>query len=295
MNTNIDVFEINTVIDGIPIGIDIPNAATFKSTHFHPYYEIHFIIAGQYNINIKDETIADNIDNIIVVYAGDIIIIPPKIPHSITPADNAAVYERTAFWFDIGKLTNKSKKSFVLSTLSSVRDITIINKNIVLVNRIKTVKPEIENKKPGYVEFIRNEVVNIMILLCRHINETFTQTTSGQYNKKNIVLTIKNYINANYGGECTLKKLAEYLHISDKHLNQLVQKFYSRSFTRLLLETRMSMANYLIKENDGMSFREIAEKTGYTSISAFYHAYNKFYGFNPTEYKKRVKGNSENI
>ena len=273
-----DNMEIDTMIDGFPVRIDMTdNAGSFAGIHFHPFVEIHFIIAGQYKVHTNDA--------VMMAYAGDVAIIPPELRHSVIPADNATQNDRASFWLDTGKLTIKHKPSFILGSLHDIRDITIINKSANLINMINTVRYEIECKKPHYVELIKNEIINIMILLCRSTNEAYKQIKIGQYSRKNIILSIKSYINANYGGDCTLQKLAKELNINERHLNKLVHKFYSCNFRQLLLDTRMSMANYLIEESD-MSFRDIAAKTGYSCISAFYNAYKKFYGITPADFKK---------
>jgi len=273
MNIIIDNLEMNAVIDGFSVGITISDGTgSFTGIHFHPFFEIHFILAGQYKINAGNR--------IMTVYAGDVIIMPPEMPHNITPAGNAGVYDRTAFWFDTGKIAKKQKTSFILDTFFNVHDIALISKDAELINMISAVRTETENKKPSYIEFVKNGLINIIILLCRHINEAYDQTQSGQYSRKNIILSIKSYINANYSGECTLKKLSEELNICERYLYRLVCKSYSRNFRQLLLETRMSKANYLIEDSD-MSFREIAAKTGYSSVNAFYNAYGKFYKMTP--------------
>ena len=276
--TNMDNMAIDTLIDGFPVGIDMTDSAgSFTGIHFHPFIEIHFIIAGQYKIHMNG--------SIMMVYTGDVIIIPPELRHSLTPAGDAAHYDRASFWLDTGKLTKKNKPSFILDSLCDIRDITIINQSLYLINMINTVRNEMEYKKPHYIEFIKNEIINIMIYLCRSINEAYNQIQVGQHGRKNIILSVKSYINANYAGDCTLQKVAKELNLNERHLNKLVHKFYSRSFRQLLLDTRMSMANYLIEESD-MSFREIAAKTGYSGTSAFYNAYTKYYGKTPADFKK---------
>jgi transcriptional regulator GlxA family with amidase domain len=148
---------------------------------------------------------------------------------------------------------------------------------------------EINNKKPYYIEFVKNEVLNMMILLCRYIHETPDQKSTEQHSKKNIAISIENYISENCSGDCTLENLAKELFMSRRQLSRLVYKFYSRSFRRLLLETRMSKAQWLLEKNS-MSLSEIAEKTGYSTATSFCRAYAGFYGMTPMEYKnKQVK------
>ena len=285
MNRNIDNLKIDVVIDGFPIEVNISEVVgAFTGIHFHPFFEIHFIVAGQYRINLSDNMP----NNEMIVYSDDIIIVPPEMKHSIIPVGDAGTYERTSFWVDFGKLANKNKSSFILNAFTDIRDIVIINQFSELIKMINTVRCEIEHKKTYYLEFVKNEIINIMILICRNINQYTGGHLAVSTAKKNIIVSIKNYINANYSGKCTLKKLSNELYMSERQLSQLVRKYYSRSFRQLLLETRMSMANYLIKENN-MAFCEVAVKTGYGSIEAFYHSYSKFYGMTPTEYMKRVK------
>lgn len=279
---NTENLQIDAIIDGFPVGISInnsimENAELLTYPHFHHYFEIHFILAGQYKVGAGGKSI--------ILYEGDVMIIPPEMTHCLTPVGESGEYERTDFGFDTGTLTNKHKASLILSIFFNAKDIIIINKKPDLANIMNEIYLEINKKKPYYIEFVKNEIIHIMILICRYIHETYDRQLSGQYSIKNIIISIESYINTNYGGECTLENLSEELHISRRQLSRLVYKYYSRSFRRLLYETRMSVANWLLEEKD-ISLSEIAEKTGYNTVSAFHHAYKNFYSVTPAEYKK---------
>ncbi|MBO5408762.1 MAG: helix-turn-helix transcriptional regulator [Clostridia bacterium] len=81
---------------------------------------------------------------------------------------------------------------------------------------------------------------------------------------------------------CNKRQLADKIGVCERQLTRILQETYNSSFSAILLESRMNMAQAMLKDG-AKSVGEIAESVGYTSLTSFRTAYKKFFG----EYPKK--------
>ncbi len=86
---------------------------------------------------------------------------------------------------------------------------------------------------------------------------------------------IMRYLDAHYNQSITLASVAEYLGISTKQVQRVVQKETNRTFLEELTARRMQAARYLEK-NTTMTSAEIAHYVGYNSYSGYWKARKKY-------------------
>lgn len=86
----------------------------------------------------------------------------------------------------------------------------------------------------------------------------------------------------------TLKKVAEYIHVSTPYLSNLFKLEKGFNFGDYLLEIRMKKAMEELREAD-MKTYEVCEKVGYNNPQYFSICFKKFTGYTPAEYKKQFK------
>lgn len=85
----------------------------------------------------------------------------------------------------------------------------------------------------------------------------------------------------------TLADIAESLHISERAIQKKLKE-KNTSFNELYSEIRMEQAkNYL--QNNRLNISQVAQKMGYSDISAFSRAFKKNTGMSPNSYKKSKK------
>lgn len=71
-----------------------------------------------------------------------------------------------------------------------------------------------------------------------------------------------------------LSDLAARLYLSEKQTERLVLKHTGQTFKQKLSDTRVAMANVLIRETE-MPLHKVAEYVGYSSYSGFWKALQK--------------------
>jgi AraC-like DNA-binding protein len=248
--------------------------------HTHPYFEIHFIIHGENRVRFPNSTITAD--------TGDILIVPPEQPHCFVPVANTGGHKRAAFWADLNIMGVKSTDRFIFDTLYSLKGIVCITDSFGGIHAVEEIQSEIIGKKPCYETMLINAFSRLLIQLCRCIENNSLKGMQENEARKSRMLLIEEYLQKNYKGDCTIKEMANHLHISRRQLTRLIHGLFGKSFRRMLLELRMSMANWLIEEKDA-AFEEIANEVGYGSLAAFYHAYLEFYGCTPGEHRKHSR------
>ncbi len=82
----------------------------------------------------------------------------------------------------------------------------------------------------------------------------------------------------------TKEKLADILNVNRNILSNCIKEAYDQTYTQYITALRLNASILLIKENPNIDLHIVAESVGYGSYSAYYRAFVKYFGINPTEY-----------
>lgn len=93
------------------------------------------------------------------------------------------------------------------------------------------------------------------------------------------------FIKDNLSSSMTLASVAEYLHISSRHLSRLFQQELGMSYMDFVQQERMRRAVQLLLYSS-LSVSEIAEKTGFASVHYFTRSFSRLKGVPPGKYRK---------
>jgi len=255
------------------------SGASPGNLHGHPFYEIHIIINGENQVRYSGGVLSGN--------AGDIFIVPPGLSHCFWPVANIGEHKRAAFWINVSSIDAERSGNFVFDRIHGLSTITRITDTFDAMHAVEEIQRELIEQKPCYEETLIHIFSKLMIQMCRSIEAEDSQSNRTGKTHQSLMLLIEEYIIKNYKGDCSIEGLSRYVHISRRQLTRLIGSLFSKSFRRMLLEARMSMANWLIEDQD-LSFETVASEVGYSSLPAFYHAYAEFYGITPGEYQKQT-------
>lgn len=92
-------------------------------------------------------------------------------------------------------------------------------------------------------------------------------------------------IKNNYMYPLTMSRVAGEIHLSEKYMYRLFVERFGISPQQFLIKTRMEKARELLSQNN-LSVSETASSVGYASISVFSKTFLKFFGVNPSSFKK---------
>jgi len=95
------------------------------------------------------------------------------------------------------------------------------------------------------------------------------------------------YINGHFASDCSLKKLAEIVHLSPNHLHTVFKASVGMTPYEYTVAKRIDRAGTLIITGE-KSMLDIALETGFCSQSHFNKVFKEKTGLTPAEYRKKI-------
>lgn len=260
-----------------------PHARFFHSReHTHNYIEVVYMCSGTTTHFIDGKKI--------ILKAGELLFLSQSVRQEILPAGE-----------------NDIAINFIILPQFFDRCLTMIGMaetplHLFIVDALKG-----GNSSIGFLHFkisdvlpIQNLIENLIYTL---INNTpnkrlINQTTMGLlfmqllnhtekigYNTPADAATLQifRYIEHNYK-TATLTELAESLHYDVYALSREIKKATGKNFTELLLEKRLSQAEFLLR-NSNMNVDNISRAVGYENISYFHRKFKEKYGMSPMHFR----------
>lgn len=86
--------------------------------------------------------------------------------------------------------------------------------------------------------------------------------------------------------DCTLRDVAERLHLSPNYVSALLKRQTGRTFMQLVQESRLTRAAALL--DAGATAEAAAREAGYANMSFFYKKFAERYGCTPAAYRQRL-------
>ncbi|WP_281888814.1 response regulator [Paenibacillus sp. YYML68] len=110
-----------------------------------------------------------------------------------------------------------------------------------------------------------------------------TNTAAG----KDIMESVRLYIQHHYAESIQLQSIAERFYIHPNYFSKRFKEKYGESFVDYLNSVRMKEAAVLLSTTD-LKVREISERVGFDDAAYFGSVFRKRYGQTPTQYRERM-------
>ena len=210
-------------------------------------------------------------------------IVPPLTEHVSKSAEDGIL---CSFLFTF---TNDEPNDFC-QILRSVNKIVEIQDTFDGLTRLVEIREALIQKHFGYEEQLKAE----LRLFCVRLAQNFhTEVQSSVDPTQNLdaqrIALLEDFFNIEMRfPHCNKQQLADKIGVCERQLTRILKETYNSSFSAILLESRMNMAQAMLKGGE-KSITEIAESVGYTSVTSFRTAYKKFFG----EYPKRNQDTKE--
>ncbi len=257
--------------------VRIEKAGTFP-VHYHRQIEFALVLEGQIGVQIEEQNA--------ILTAGDAIFASPYVLHGY----NALEEKETPTLFKI------SLEPSVLGALGDMLFTYRAKNPIIPAYRIKKEFSDLQDKITlfcgGFKEdltpdiFISN-TVELMIFITSILK--ITELEISKRTSDNTYMTaIQKCCNRFTDNSFCVKALAEELRVSTKYLQSLFMQNLNMSAKKYILLLRIDRAQTLLRETNA-SITDIAFDAGFSSISAFNHAFTVLHGFSPSAYRKIIK------
>lgn len=99
---------------------------------------------------------------------------------------------------------------------------------------------------------------------------------------------INRYVTDNFNKSITVQSLAEQVHISERHLNRLITKYFEMSAAKFIEHTKLEQSKIFLSKRD-TSVSSVASQVGYTSSDSFRRSFKRKYGITPQSYQQQYQ------
>ncbi len=103
-----------------------------------------------------------------------------------------------------------------------------------------------------------------------------------------LVYQAKLYIRDNLSQRLKLNEIADYVHISSRHLSRIFKAEMGQSFSSYVRTERIRKASLFLSDTD-LTIKEISEAIGFDSVHYFTSVFTKEMGMSPGKFRQQVK------
>lgn len=250
------------------------------SLHQQESWELSYIITGR-GVRVIGDTIEPFLE-------GEVILIPPNIPHcwsfDETIHDSEGKIENITITFSDKFLTNSSTSFEELSSvISAIREnknaISFSENNLLRIQQTMTAMI-LETNIERLASLIR--ILNF-ISLPETTNIVGRPTIEDKKTKK--MQSIYLYVMNNYQNDITLDDISKFVGMEKSSFCVFFKKMTNKSFFTFLIEYRIgSSCQMLLKTTKSIS--EICISSGFQDVPYYNRMFKKINGTTPTEYRR---------
>lgn len=248
--------------------------------HTHNYYEFYFFMDGDVSMQIGKD--------LYPLRFGDIIIVPPQVPHRAIIHNQKIPYRRFVFWITqdfyehLKGLSScysyllehvKNSKQYIFH-LDRIASNTLQSKMLRLLEEMQAERFGKELQLTLYVDdlILRiNRIVYEMLEPEKNANDASLYT--------NLVEYIENHLEE----ELSLEKLAEEFYVSKYHIAHVFKDSIGLSIHQYITKKRLLLCEEAIRAK--MNITDVYQTYGFGDYSSFYRAFKKEYGISPKEFR----------
>lgn len=234
--------------------------ACMVGEHWHDCWEMLFLESGSVT------QICDS--GITLFSAGDIILIAPKTVHSTIAGKGGS--RIVVVQFDEALWPGARESGYPAQSNPYLPELTRL---------FRLLLEEFSGRRDGFLNLTHGALLQIFGYLTRLSGVTMARSASYFKTKP-----IFNYIDDHIGENITLEQAAHDLGYSPQYLTQLIKEYSGYSFKPYVDYVRIMAAVRLLKFEES-TVGDVAERLGYSDVTAFSRAFKRVIGQSPRTFK----------
>lgn len=255
---------------------------SMPSNHFHEPYEIYYLLSGERNYFIKDNTYK--------IGKGDLVFIDKNELHKTSDA-GVPNHERILINFNERFVEHIDEPLLLAPFARKNRRLRLNLPEREWVERL-LFEMVLEDKEalPGHAASLQARLVLLLLWCGRKLEKQEREQAPYEHespsHKK--ISEIVEYINGSYDSPLSLESVAKAHYVSPFHLSRMFKRVTGFSFVEYVNTVRVREAQRLLKETEWKVTR-IAETVGYENIGHFGRVFKQMTKTNPLDYRKSAK------
>ncbi|MDR2765660.1 MAG: AraC family transcriptional regulator [Tannerella sp.] len=245
--------------------------------HRHERIEINYVKKGSCIIRLEDESVGFKENEIMIILSNE--------QHFFEAGPKGATLMQLEFLPDIFSRFDLEEQG-ALTKLTAVTVFSEKNRLIKIVNNVRIMRAvqrivnELDDKNKYYHYLVIMYYAELLILIYRHMDETWLPICSNEFIKKAIA-----HIRANYREDISIADVAGWAGIGERYLRKLFARHLNLSPVDFLNQIRLNKAIELLR-NTEMSVKEVCFACGFKSPQYFSIVFKQQMGITPRELTK---------
>ena len=231
--------------------------------------------------------------------AGDVCVIPPRVPHGFFTSDPAEPlgvrYLRFSLedWFS-GEIVDKDKWEYCYGLFNESSAVAYTTLNSYMQERVNLLfdylEYEIRERARGWQRLVSGYLENLFISIGRYEESAIKSVSFSSFKEWNTVSAVVSVIKSEYAdATLTLEGIAKRHYMSKAQLSKSFARVMGVNFSDYLRDIRLKRVCSLLESGE-RSVEAAAKECGFHSMAAFYKAFASVYGKTPGEYRAEIKG-----
>lgn len=259
--------------------------------HFHPEYEINFILNGEGVRRIVGDS-AEVLSNVDLVLVGSYVKhgwenhkCVNKSIYEMTFQFNDSIFDEKLLSLKMFKEINEMFNRASYGIRFSEETVKTLMPKIISLTKIETVE-----------EFIK--FLNILQEMAASKGQKLLSSTStdidDKYKNSVRIKKVYEFIQENYTRKISLSEISALVNMSPVSFNRFIKKRTGKTFIEYTNDTRIGFASKWLIETD-FSIGEIGFKCGFNNIAHFNRQFRKAKNATPSEYREKFVGTQRKL
>jgi len=239
-----------------------------STPHWHTNIEIIYFLLGEANVLVNGQTYHAK--------SGDIVIINTNDIHSIK-----ATSEQIHYYSLVLDNTFCAEQNF--DTLNT--QFNVLTRDTEMKNIFQIIGHEMNKEKKYHKDAVRALSITMLILLFRNQRVEVRDHIDTQVPQLHYVKDGIQYIHHHFTDDINLDDIAEHVGVSKYHFSRVFKDVTSITINQYINSLRCNQARQLLLTTE-LPVSEVAEQTGFRSVSYFTKAYKRSFNQTPSEARR---------
>ena len=277
------VYKANDFVkEGSGVIVSKGETGRYEPIHTHEFAEIVYILSGEAEHTVNDDTYLVTEGDIIFMNCGcthkfvsesgfsyvNILFLPENVPNELTSSDNILSLLLLTAFNDMRSESSYGKLSFDRDEKRRVGDIVL------------SMLKEYREKERSWQTVLGNYLSTLLVIMMRRNEKGIEKDDLAD-----AWSTLAEYIDENLNSDLSLSALANKCFYNPSYFSRIFKERFGISPSSYITEKRVERAAKLLCSTD-MTIDKIADEVGFSDRKSLYNAFSRYYSTTPAKFRR---------